>query len=319
MYKILITGAGKNGFLGKHLKNVFFKHFGPKNLYDANPPTMTFVGSEFDLTNENQTRQLFGIVNPDIVVHCAAFCGGIGLNKKRPADLTVKNLKMSINIVEMCKQFNVDYLVGLGSCCGYPKYADIPFKEEDYFGPFPEETNSGYGYSKRMLCLLQNSYKEQYGLKSCHLVPANLFGPYDHFDLKNSHVIPALINKFANGAYYDLDSVSCWGTGSVTREFLYGQDCATAILKAVINKPDTELPINIGTGADISIKELAIKIAGLTGFKGDITFTGEVSDGQPKRRLCVERAKKLLGFQAETSLDDGLKETIRWYKENYYA
>jgi GDP-L-fucose synthase len=199
--------------------------------------------------------------------------------------------------------------------CAYPQYCPVPFKEDDLFNGFPEPTNAPYGQAKRTLLMLGQTYREQYGIGGAHLIPVNLYGPKDHFDLVNSHVIPALINKFTSGS----SVVKCWGTGEVTREFVYAADAAEAIVKAVILGLDVPLPINIGTGKDISIKDLAYLIAKLTGFKGKIEFTGEVSDGQPERRLDVNRAKILLGFEAKTDLTTGLKKTIEWYlkeKEN---
>jgi GDP-L-fucose synthase len=204
----------------------------------------------------------------------------------------------------------------LGSVCSYPLNCPTPFKEDDIFNGYPESTNAPYGQAKRTLMMLGNTYREQYGIAGAHLIPVNLFGPHDHFDLVNSHVIPALINKFVNAVDKGLSTVRCWGTGLATREFFYAEDAAKAIVSAVYQSLDTELPINLGTGKEISIKELAHLIAKLVGFDGEVLFTGEVSDGQPKRRLDVSRAKEMLNFEADTNLLTGLVKTITWYQDN---
>ena len=203
--------------------------------------------------------------------------------------------------------------------CAYPKHCPVPFKEDDLWKGMPEETNAPYGIAKRHLYMMGKTYREQYGIKGAHLIPVNMYGPYDHFDLVNSHVIPALINKFVNARDKELPEVPVWGTGEATREFLHARDCARAIKMAVTERLDYELPINIGTGSDISIKELAHLIKKLTGYDGNIKLTGEVSDGQPKRMLDVSRAKEILGFEADITLEDGLKETIEWYENNVVA
>jgi nucleoside-diphosphate-sugar epimerase len=246
----------------------------------------------------------------------AAICGGIGANASSPADFTFLNTKMAINIFEMIRKYNIKYYYGLGSICSYPGDCPVPFKEDDMFNGFPEETNSGYGISKRMQYMLFKTHRKQYGLKGAFLVPVNLYGRHDHFDLKNSHVIPALINKFVHAVENNEESVSCWGTGEVSREFLFAEDCANAILKTLVNKIDYSEPINLGTGKDISIKELANLIAKLTNFKGNIVFSREMSDGQRKRLLNVQRAEKVLGWKAYTKFESGLNQTINWYIKN---
>jgi GDP-L-fucose synthase len=310
--KVLITGG--TGFLGKNLQKVFMPYQYKYDLY--------FVGQTYNkkfyrLEKQSECEQLFNLIKPNIVIHAAAKCGGIGLNQRQPADLTLFNLQMNSNVLEQCLEHKVEYVYTLGSVCGYPKYCPAPFKEDSLWEGFPEETNSGYGLAKKTMMLLFQSMKQQYQTKGAHLIPVNMYGIHDHFDLENSHVIPALINKFVTAVKENRPQVFCWGTGNATREFLYAEDCAKAILQAVEQKLDTELPINIGTGVDISIKDLAYLIAELTDFKGQIIFTGEVSDGQPKRLLDVSRAKQLLNFTAETSLTQGLIKTIDWYRENY--
>ena len=316
--RILVTGAGKNGFLGKHVKTALSKI---KDNYEY----IDFIGREYDLTSSTEVVEMLSDYKPNIIVHLAAICGGILANKNSPADFLQKNTQMNINLYSMVHELRKtgsshlnkigEYIYTLGSVCAYPKHCPVPFKEDDLWNGYPEETNAPYGIAKRHLYMMGKTYREQYGIKGAHLIPVNMFGEKDHFDLTNSHVIPALINKFVNAVEKGHKSVKVWGTGEATREFLYAGDCAEAIVKAVVMKLDTDLPINIGTGKDISIRDLAFKLADMIGFSGEVEFTGDVSDGQPKRRLSVQRAKDLLGFEAKTSLDDGLKKTIQWYKE----
>lgn len=306
--KILITGASKKSFLGNHVRGLFEKN--------RDKLTPIYVGSEYDLTKEANADALMKDFNPQIVIHMAAKCGGILANKNSPADFVRDNVRMNINVIDACHKHNVEYLLTLGSVCMYPKYCPVPFNEDNIFNGKSEETNHPYGESKKIMMTTQNAYRDQYGMKSCMLIPVNMFGELDHFDLVNSHVIPALINKFVNAKENNLPSVPVWGTGKATREFLYAGDCAEAILKAVMIRADLAGPINIGTGIDISINDLAYLISALTGFKGEIEFTNEVSDGQPERRLDVNRAKELLDFTAKTDLRSGLEKTIKWYLEN---
>lgn len=319
--KVLVTGAGKNGFLGYHVR----KAFKDTDL------DVKFIGSEYDLTSYDRTWDIIFNYEPNVILHCAAACGGILANKKSPADFITKNTQMNINIYKagleymQCSKDEL-YIYTLGSVCSYPVNCKVPFKEDDLFKGYPESTNAPYGIAKRNLFVMGNAYRDQYGIKGAHLIPGNMFGEKDHFDLINSHVIPALITKFLNPEKCSITqlhegstpAVPIWGTGTATREFLYAGDCAKAIVKAVTSKLNTPLPINIGTGRDISIKELVHLIIKLTGYKGGIIFTGEVSDGQPKRRLDVSRAKELLGFEAEINLEEGLVRTIKWYKKNIH-
>lgn len=306
--KILVTGG--TGFLGKTLQKVFEERgFDSKNL--------TFIGSKpYQLVHKEDTEKLFSEYRPNIVLHAAALCGGILANKNSPADFIHVNTMMGLNIFQTALEFGTEYVYTLGSVCSYPELCPTPFKEENIWSGYPEKTNAPYGMAKRMLLMLQNSYREQYGIKGAHLIPVNMYGKNDHFDLVNSHVVPALINKFVNAAQKGLPTVECWGTGEATRELFYVEDAAHVIVKAIEKKLDTELPINLGTGVNISIKGLAELIAKLTGFTGEIVFTGEVSDGQPKRRLDVSRAKAMLDWEAEVNLEEGLKRTIEWYVEN---
>ena len=310
MKKLLITGSG--GFLGKHVKkSAYFNNFN----HDTNFEILIPRSKDLDMTDQDCVMSYFDQHKPDIVLHMAAFCGGIGLNKKQPADLTHLNLKMGTNLFDAVHKYKPEYLYTLGSVCAYPMYCPIPFKEEDILKGQAEPTNAGYGFAKKALFMLQQEFRKQYGLKGAHLVPVNMYGEYDHFDLENSHVIPALINKFDTAIKEGKPSVECWGTGEATREFLYAGDAAEVIVKAVFNRMDISEPVNLGTGRDISIKDLAYLIAEIVDFNGDIVFTGEVSDGQPKRRLDVTRAKEVLGWEAKIGLKEGLKRTVNWYRD----
>lgn len=310
--KVLITGG--TGFLGKNLQTAFEPL---RDKYDLRFMGRFYNGKLFDLTSQNDCQKLFNQVKPNVVIHAAAFCGGIGLNKRQPADLMLSNLQMNTNILQQCLEHQVEFTYTLGSVCAYPVHCPAPFKEDDLWNGYPEITNSGYGVAKKTMMLLFQMMKNQYNMKGAHLIPVNMYGIQDHFDLENSHVIPALINKFVTAVNNNDSKVFCWGTGNATREFFFAGDCAEAIVQALEQKLDTDLPINLGTGKDISIKDLANLIAKLTGFKGEIIFTGEVSDGQPKRMLDVSRAKELMNFTAKTDLETGLKKTIDWYKSNH--
>lgn len=306
MKKILITGG--TGFLGKHV----VEKLKQLNSYDIYAPS----SKEVNLLDSSKVDSCIEYLQPDIILHMAALCGGIGANSKRPADFVFQNTKMHINLFESILKHQVKNIYSLGTVCSYPVNCPVPFKEDDLFNGSPEPTNRPYGESKRMLFTIQKSFREQYGTKGAFLIPVNLYGPKDHFDLQNSHVIPALIRKFVTAVDNNLPQVYCWGTGSATREFLYVEDAADAIVKSIHMELDTFLPINLGTGTDISIKDLAYLIKELTGYTGEVVFTGEVSDGQPKRMLDVSRAKEIINFTAATNLKEGLIKTIDWYQRN---
>lgn len=306
--RILVTGG--TGFLGKHLSS---------KLQNQN----VWMPSRKDL-NVLNSDSIYDIIDysPDVILHMAALCGGILANKNSPADFLHKNVDMTSNIfcaAKAIKQIGKDVKIyTLGSVCAYPKFCPVPFKEDDIWNGYPEETNAPYGMAKRLQMLMGQTYREQYGIGGAHLIPVNLYGEHDHFDLTNSHVIPALIRKFEDANYQPgTGVVKLWGTGKATREFLYAGDAAEAIAKAVITGFDSPLPINLGTGKDISIEDLAHLIKKLTNSRALIQFTGEVSDGQPKRMLDVTRAKELLGWTAGTDFEEGLSRTIRWYRENH--
>jgi GDP-L-fucose synthase len=301
--KLLITGG--NGFVGKHLKNAF-KGTDHVIWY----PT----SKELDLTKSNSINTICEY-GPDAIIHMAAKCGGILANKNSPADFLRDNTQMALNIYEGARMANVKLVYSLGSVCSYPKYCPVPFNENDIWNGYPEETNAPYGIAKRVLLMLGQTYREQYGIGGAHLIPVNMFGEFDNFDLTTSHVIPAFIHKF-DEAIKNGTNVECWGSGNATREFLYAGDTAQAIVKAVSLNFDSPLPINLGTGQDISIKKLAYLIGLLMDFKGEIIFKNEGLDGQPKRMLDVSRAKELLDWEAKVSLRIGLLKTIEWYRLN---
>lgn len=332
MKKILVTGA--SSFLGHHVMpilKIYATNISPDNPVKgvvSKPRFEILAPSSKDLNLLDRKAVIEYIVKnkPTTILHLAAKCGGIGANKAAPAEFIHDNLKMTMNLFDAIKEVNgwnnntsevpvVTHFYGLGSVCGYPKLCPVPFKEDDMWNGKPEETNLPYGESKRLMFLMQQAFRQQFGLKGAHLVPTNLYGEHDHFDLKNSHVMPALINKFTNAKANALDSVEIWGDGTPTREFLYAGDCADAIVRAVCNGVDYSEPINIGTGVDISISDLADMIRDIVDFKGNLLFTGEVSiNGQPKRCLDISRAKSVLGFEAKTDLKTGLAKTIKWYQ-----
>ena len=309
--KILVTGG--TGFLGKHLLPKLAGH-------------EVWAPSSKEL-NVADVHCLWNIVgfDPDVILHMAALCGGILANKNRPADFLHKNTDMASNIFHSARvvqskrqlyKIRDPKVYTLGSVCAYPKHCPVPFKEDDLWNGYPEETNAPYGMAKRLQLLMGQTYRQQYGIGGAHLIPVNMYGEHDHFDLTNSHVIPALIRKFDNAIEKALPTVECWGTGEATREFLYAGDAAEAIAKAITTGFDTDLPINLGTGKDMSIKDLAYLVKGITKYQGEIVFNGAVSDGQPRRRLDVTRAQEMLGWTAQTDFKDGLRKTIDWYRAN---
>ena len=255
------------------------------------------------------------VKDKDVVIHLAARVGGIGFNQKYPALLFYDNAIMGIQLIEAAYREGVEKCVVLGTVCAYPKFTPVPFQEKDLWYGYPEETNAPYGLAKKMLLVQSQAYRQQYGFNSIYLLPVNLYGPRDNFDPESSHVIPALIKKFVEAVEDDHSTVEIWGTGAASREFLYVDDCARAIVLAaeLYNKPD---PVNIGAGREISIKELVTLIGKLAGFEGKIHWDSSKPDGQPRRCLDVSRAKQEFGFEARTSFEEGLKATIDWYMNN---
>jgi GDP-L-fucose synthase len=269
----------------------------------------------YDLVKLEDIIRMYEDMKPDIVIHLAAVVGGIGANRQHPGEFFYKNLMMGVQLIEQARLRNIAKFVAIGTVCAYPKFTPVPFKEDDLWNGYPEETNAPYGLAKKMLLVQSQAYRQQYGFNSIFLLPVNLYGPGDNFDPAGSHVIPALIKKCMDAVDSGAQYIECWGTGKVSREFIYAADAAEGILLATefYNGPE---PVNIGAGFEITIKELAEKIVKLTGFKGEIRWDSSNPDGQPRRRLDVSKAKKYFGFEAKTSFDEGLKATIDWYKAN---
>lgn len=268
---------------------------------------------EYDLREAAAARRLFK--GADVVIHLAANVGGIGYNQANPATLFYDNMTMSVHALHEAWVAGVSKFVGIGTICAYPKFTPVPFKEEDLWNGYPEETNAPYGLAKKMLLVQSQAYREQYGFNSIYLLPVNLYGPGDSTDLANSHVIPALIRKFLESKEKNRKEVVVWGTGTPTREFLYVEDAARGIILATkyYNKPE---PVNLGASFEISIMELAHLIGDLTGFRGKITFDTTKPDGQPRRKLDVSRAKREFGFVSQVKFEKGLKKTISWYRKH---
>jgi len=301
--KILLTGG--NGFLGTFVKKELIKKgVKEKDIFIPDLP-------DFDLRDKKNCEK--AVKNQDIVIHLAAKVGGIGLNQEKPGELFYDNLIMGTQLMEEARKAKVKKFVAVGTVCCYPKFTPVPFKEKDLWNGYPEETNAPYGLAKKMLLVQARAYRQQYGFNSIFLLPVNLYGQGDNFDPKSSHVIPALIKKVADAKRKKQNCIEIWGTGKATREFLYVEDAAQGIVLAVekYNKPE---PVNLGSGMEISIKELIKTICCLMNFKGEIRWDKSKPDGQPRRMLDTSRAKKEFGFQARTSFEEGLKKTINWYK-----
>ena len=305
--KIVVTGG--NGFLGKSV----CKKLRENKDYDVH---CLYGKQHWDLTNQKQVDYLYKEQKPDVIVHLAAKVGGIGANKANPGLFFYENLAMGMNLIETARKYNkLKKFIMIGTVCSYPKYTPVPFKEESLWSGYPEETNAPYGIAKKTLTEMLAAYNQQYGLNCTNLIPVNMYGPHDNFNPESSHVIPALILKFAKAIENDEKEVKVWGTGKASREFLYVDDCAEAI-KRSLEIDTTPEPINIGTGSEISIANLAQKIKDIMGYKGDVVFNQNGLDGQPRRCLDTSRAKEILGFEAETKFKKGLGNTIDWYYKN---
>jgi GDP-L-fucose synthase len=300
--RVLVTGGA--GFLGSHLVE--------RLRADGVEP---FVArrADYDLTDAGDAGRLFADARPELVIHLAAEVGGIGANRANPGRYWYANLLMGAHVLEHSRLAGVDKLVLLGTICSYPKHAPIPFREEDLWNGYPEETNAPYGVAKKALLVGAQGYREQYGLSSVYLLPVNLYGPRDEFDLERSHVIPALIRKMEEARERGDGEVVLWGDGSPTREFLYVEDCAEAIWLAA-QRYDEQEPVNLGTGEEISIRDLAQVIADSTGFAGRIRWDTTKPNGQPRRKLDTSRAAEVFGFRARTPLREGIRRTVEWYR-----
>ncbi len=303
MSRVLVTGGG--GFLGSHLT---------ERLAREEHDVFVARRRDYDLTRWEDAERLFTDAQPELVFHLAAEVGGIGANRANPGRYWYANLMMGAHVLELSRIHHVRKVVFAGTVCAYPKFTPVPFSEDDLWNGYPEETNAPYGVAKKSILVGAQSYREQYGTNAIYLLPANLYGPRDNFDLESSHVIPALIRKMVEAT----GEVVLWGDGSPTREFLFVDDCADGLLLAAQQYDGAE-PVNLGTGVETSIRELAETIADLTGFDGELVWDTSMPNGQPRRQLDASRAERLFGFRAHTPLREGLSRTIAWYRDDVAA
>src|SRR6266550_3762316 len=306
--RVLVTGG--NGFLGRFIVERLHSFSGLEIFVPRR--------SEYNLVEASDIEQLLSETRPDLVIHLAAVVGGIGANQKNPGKFFYENLMMGVQLIEQARQHDVQKFVALGTVCAYPKFTPTPFREDDLWNGYPEETNAPYGLAKKMMLVQSQSYRQQYGFNSIFLLPANLYGPGDNFNPESSHVIPALIRKCIEARESGASFVEAWGTGNASREFLYVGDCAEAVVRAaaIYNESD---PVNIGTGNEIKISELMQLISRLTRFEGEIRWQPDKPDGQPRRRLDVSRAFEKFGFRAQVPFEAGLKRTVEWYETHRAA
>ncbi len=299
----MVTGG--NGFLGRHLLRRL-ERAGCRNVFVP-------LSKQFDLTRIDAIERLFHENRPDVLIHMAAVVGGIGANRANPGRFFYDNAIMGIQLIEAARRFRVEKTVVLGTICAYPKFTPVPFHEDALWDGYPEETNAPYGLAKKMLLVQCQSYREQYGMHAIYLLPVNLYGPGDNFDLESSHVIPALIRRCVEAVDSGREEIVLWGDGSPTREFLYVEDAAEGIFLATAHYDKAD-PVNLGSGMEISIHDLAVTIAKMTGFKGKIVWDATKPNGQPRRCLDVTRAQREFGFRAATEFETGLRKTIDWYR-----
>lgn len=322
--RILVTGGA--GFLGSFVVEKL-KERGCKDIFVPR-------SKDYDLVENEACKRLYKDTKPDVVIHLAARVGGIGANRLNPGKFFYDNLMIGVQMMEGGRRAGIEKFVAIGTICAYPKFTPVPFKEEDLWNGYPEETNAPYGLAKKMLLVQAQAYRQQYGFNALYLLPVNLYGPRDNFDLESSHVIPAIIRKCVEAKRSQVEvkakvetpnpalstpqsqpSITVWGTGNPTREFLYVEDAAEGILLAAERYNKSE-PVNLGAGFEISTKNLVELIAKLTNFKGEIIWDASKPDGQPRRKLDISRAEKEFGFKAKTSLGEGLMRTVEWYREN---
>lgn len=301
--RVVVTGGA--GFLGSYVVEKL-RQRGVKNIFIPR-------SRNYDLVNAEDVRRLYDDAQPDLVIHLAAVVGGIGANRVNPGKYFYDNLMMGVQLMEEARLRNLKKFVATGTICAYPKFTPVPFHEDELWNGYPEETNAPYGLAKKMMLVQSQAYRQQYGFNSIFLLPVNLYGPRDNFDPESSHVIPALIRKCVEAIERGDDHITCWGTGVATREFLHAEDCAEGLVLAA-ERYDKSEPVNLGAGFEISIKDLTEKIVGLTGFSGRIEWDATKPDGQPRRCLDTSRAEHEFGFRARIGFDEGLRQTIDWYR-----
>jgi GDP-L-fucose synthase len=303
--RFCVTGGA--GFLGQVVVRKL-KERGARDIFIPNI-------ENYDLTQITSIQKMMDDSKPDVIIHLAAQVGGIGANREHPGEFFYNNLMMGVQLMHEAWKRSVEKFVAIGTICAYPKFTPVPFKEEDLWNGYPEETNAPYGLAKKMLLVQSQSYRQQYGYNSIFLLPVNLYGPGDNFNPASSHVIPALIRKCVQAVDERYQEIEVWGDGSPTREFIYVEDAAEGILLATEKYNDSE-PVNLGSGFEISIKDLVYLIADLTGYKGSFNWDTSKPNGQPRRCLDTNRAKNYFGFEAQVSFKEGLKRTVAWYQEN---
>jgi GDP-L-fucose synthase len=304
--RIVVTGGA--GFLGSFILERLRQRGCRDNVF---VPRI----EEYDLVEHANVQRMYDDFRPDLVIHLAAVVGGIGANRAHPGEFYFKNMAMGLFLMEEARRRKIEKFVALGTICAYPKFTPVPFREEDLWNGYPEETNAPYGLAKKMMLVQSQAYRQEYGFNSIFLLPVNLYGPRDNFDPASSHVIPALIKKCLDARDAGAREIVVWGTGNASREFLYAGDAAEGIVLAA-ERYDSSEPINIGAGFEIKIKDLVPLIARLTGFQGDIVWDATKPDGQPRRMLDTSRAEKLFGFKAKVGFEEGLRETIAWYEKS---
>lgn len=302
--RVMVTGGA--GFLGAQVCSQLERR-GAADLFVPRR-------RDYDLTDPTAVAAAFADGRPDTVIHLAAEVGGIGANRDNPGRYFYANMAMGLHIVEQARISGIEKLVQVGTVCSYPKYTPVPFREEELWNGYPEETNAPYGIAKKALLAMLQGYREQYGLNGVYLLPVNLYGPEDNFDLHSSHVIPALIRKCEEARESGADHVECWGSGRASREFLYVDDCAEAVVAAA-ERYDGAEPVNVGSGSEVTIAELTELVARATGFKGELRWDPSKPDGQPRRKLDTSRAEEMFGFTASMPLDEGLERTVTWFRE----
>ena len=303
--RVVVTGGA--GFLGK---------FVVRKLREQNCRHV-FVprSAEYDLREKDDVERLFDVAQPQVIIHLAAVVGGIGANRLHPGQFFHDNAVMGLQMIEGARRRGVDKFVCVGTVCSYPKFTPIPFREENIWDGYPEETNAPYGLAKKMLLVQLDAYRQEYGVHGIYLIPVNLYGPRDNFDLETSHVIPALVRKCVEATRTNASNLVVWGTGQATREFLYVEDAAEAIVLGA-ERYDAAAPVNLGSGEEVSIRKLVDIIKDMTGYRGEVTWDGTKPDGQPRRCLDTSRARDLFGWQAQVPLREGIKRTMEWYIGN---